>query len=521
MEVTAMEVDYDPLPISRFPDEILLEILANLDCDALKRAALVCKKWNDVIGSSARTMKKFILNLQPTNLNQLEAGFISVRKHRNITIHFEKDYEGSFEVLEQFDVSQVQCASIHRYNGSINAETLKKVFLMMPLVEHVSFVLIDITIPEGFELEPLNLPKHKHLRIYPGCCQFLKMFNPKQISELRVDESASPASHSKELIEFLHKAENLQTLKLNKMTFNEIFQYESKFPVKLNKFDMLYFRTVVSDVVGNNFSSFLRTQKFSLTSLDLNGMEMLPDSVYETIFNHLTVLKKLTLDGSYLPKNKEFYQLVKANESLRTLVLNKSFSSDEAAKGILGKCPEIVELSLNFSIGNKINHIAKYNPKLVKLTIGTLQRSVDPELKLNNLKILSTSHLGDFEHLLSLIKSSPKLMSLKISEGRFTDDIIDVMLKQQASLTHLQLMGCYEQMKCTFDMIKQNYGNLKTLNLVMRFRTTTSVLASATISFGFPKDAQGRSLKKQESKFMDCIWDVKETNFKKCLLCSS
>lgn len=520
MEV--MEVDNNPLTISRFPDEILLEILANLDGDTLKQASLVCKKWNDVIGSSARTMKKFILNLHPSSLNRLEDEFISVRKHRNMTIHFEKDYEERFEVLEQFDVSQVQCASIHRYNSSISAMRLKEVLLMMPLIEHVSFVMIIIDIPEGFELEePLNLPKLKHLRIYPGCCKFLKMFNPKQISELRVDESVSPGYHSKELTEFIDKAENLKTLKLNKMTFDEIFKKEAKFPAKLNKFDMLYFRTAVSDVAGKNFNSFLRTQKFSLTSLDLNGMEMLPESVYETLFNHLTVLKKLSLDGSQLPQNKKFYELVKANKSLRTLVLNKSFSSDEAAKGILGKCPDIVELTINFSIGNKINQIAKYNQKLVKLTIGTLQRSVDSGLKFNDLKDLSARHLGSYEHLLSLIKSSPKLTALKIFEGKLTKDIIDVMLKQQPTLTHLQLMGTYEAMKYTFDLIKQNYGYIKTLNLIMRFQTTVAVLASATLCFDFPKDTQGRSVEKQESKFKECVWDVKETNYKKCLLCSS
>lgn len=60
-------------------EDTLMKILKYLDADSIKTAALVCKKWNEVISSSPVIMKRFQLRAQ-----RILSSEISTRKHWDV-----------------------------------------------------------------------------------------------------------------------------------------------------------------------------------------------------------------------------------------------------------------------------------------------------------------------------------------------------------------------------------------------------------------------------------------------------
>lgn len=71
--------------IEKLPDNVLEEVFRNLNPQELWTAALVCKNWNEVIGSAAVTMKKFKLIIDDSTIIK---PISSSRKHSNIEMDF-------------------------------------------------------------------------------------------------------------------------------------------------------------------------------------------------------------------------------------------------------------------------------------------------------------------------------------------------------------------------------------------------------------------------------------------------
>lgn len=463
-----MEVDDFQMTISDFPGEVTLEILELLDFESLKTASLVCKKWNEIIGSSAKLMKNFVLNLDKERVENLDKRFRSRRKHVNVFIYFEVKDDKLLDVVKQFDLSQARRVSFHRYNSSINIKQVRKVLAKMPMLEDASLMLNKVEVPKRALVRKLRMENFKRIRFFPYACSALKLFNPKQIVELRVEEGPITDDIDK-LLDFMHETINLDILRVNKTTFNAIFQHERNFSFQLSKLDLLYHKTQVSVVVNENFNKFLQSQASSVKVLNLSGLEGLSNAVHTTILGRVKKLTKLTIVGSYLPEKKEFYQKLKKSQSLKALNLHENFSSDEAAKGILGILPELEELSLGFSISTKINFIAANNPKLKHLACNSIHRSLAENLRFNNLKFLSVLSIADVNHWLSIVKNSPDLESLTVFwvDGQITDDVIDELL-QHPSLQSLKVSGRDNNMNSILSKLKSNHGQLKNINLAIK-----------------------------------------------------
>ena len=42
----------DPFPFENLPNELKVQVLSKLDHESLRRVALVCKQWNELIGQT-------------------------------------------------------------------------------------------------------------------------------------------------------------------------------------------------------------------------------------------------------------------------------------------------------------------------------------------------------------------------------------------------------------------------------------------------------------------------------------
>lgn len=507
-------MEVDEFEINDFPDEILLEILGFLDFEALKNSTLVCRKWNEIIGLSPKLMKNFVLNLFAARVGKLDKRFCSRRKHINVFIHFENEEDKLLDVVKQFDVSQARRISFHRYQSSIHIKRVRKVLAKMPLLEDASLMFNKVEVPKRAKISPLKLENFKRVRLFPYACNALKLFNPKKIVELRIEESPI-TDETEKLVDFLHETINLNILRVSKTAFNAIFEHEHNFSFQLQKLDMLYHNTTVADVACVNFDKFLRSQASSLKVLDLSGLEGLSKVVHETVLGRLKTLAKLTIDGSFLPNYKEFYQKLRKNNSLKSLVLLKGFSSDDAAKGILGISHEMNDLDLNFSISTKINFIASHNPKLKHLTCTTIHRSITKGLNFNYLNSLTVLHIVDVDHWLSIVKNSPQLQKLIVLwvDGQITEEVVDILL-QQPSLSHLKLSGTHNNMTLIFNKLKLNHGNLRSFDFAIKDRCPAHPMAKLT--FEFTDELRTRNFSQEHEMLAECEWKKVSSEPRKC-----
>lgn len=114
-------------------DDVLIETFSYLDLESLKNSTLVCKNWNEVIGSSSATMNKFILQVYKIDANA-GSEFQRHRKYKNITVCDIK-FERSVEILRSFDVSQVKNFGSYNPDEAIEEKLLMEFLSRMPQLE--------------------------------------------------------------------------------------------------------------------------------------------------------------------------------------------------------------------------------------------------------------------------------------------------------------------------------------------------------------------------------------------------
>jgi len=72
--------------ITDLHEEILEKIFLYTSSDKIKELTEVCTKFNDVIGSSARLMDKFVVNWNEVKFKDIQPLLASKRKYRNVQI---------------------------------------------------------------------------------------------------------------------------------------------------------------------------------------------------------------------------------------------------------------------------------------------------------------------------------------------------------------------------------------------------------------------------------------------------
>lgn len=491
------------------PNSILLKIFSFLDAESLKNAALVCKDWSDLIGSSVVTMKKF-------KLKSLASVFPSdtekdqfLRKHCNVQIMYREDFDGTVKKLEKFDVSQV----LHFFisgQSSVDAAKLSMLLKKMPLLERMDFHPFFAVVEGKLEENKVDLLKLKHLHIEPTNCKMLWFFNTQQCEKLQIVGYRPPNGEDLDDIKsFLKRNETLKSLELNESTFKSIFAEVNDLSYKfcLEHFEM-HQPSFVGELISTNFNQFLISQSATLKSLNLFGAMNLSLCVYETIFNSLKSLQTLVLNASYLPEDDSFYANINPNESLKNLTFYKNIPSTYAVSGILKNVPNIETLKFHGDLGDEINIVATYNTKLIKLAINILQCALETGLRFEELKYFKVNGIESTKDWLSITTASPLIETLKVEwvdKDKITEAVVDTLL-QQTTLRHLSFIGDFEDIEIIFNKIKLNYGNLKTLELEMFNRSEFGTIVSAEVKFEFPDNPTEWKIDDQSCKFNEA-WE--------------
>lgn len=428
-------------PIEMLFDEVLVEIFSYLEARELKNSALVCKNWNEVIETSAVTMKKFKLALKQLPIDQ----FISTRYHQNIELLLcaKSEGESTDNLKRHFMFSQAKNFKIIMgYNSSVNYLELTSVLEAMPLLQEL-FIESDGVISDNFNSK-VDLPKLKQLTVLLPDAKFFQCITARNLTQLVLStEDENYFEHDsienvQHLASFLEDCEKITTLKINSYIFEDLFTNNKwkDFHLKLSTFHISVFKELDTAALRE----FLRSQAPSLTSLGIDDdWDKLPTDFIGAILRHLTNLKCLNYAG-----------LCESDESF------------------LRYLPKLESLTL--SIVKDINSIARFNRKLTYLKVFALENSIDAGLKFAELKHFVIEWDDSETFWLDVIKNSPIIETVEIKmydgaeESNF-EDIVRVLL-EKPSLRHLKFSNdCSFCLKKLFEIISSNYGNLKSLSM--------------------------------------------------------
>lgn len=471
-------------------DEILEEIFGYLDAENLKAAALVKRRWNDVISSSEKTMKKFFLKIEATTKEtSIDEIFRSTRKHRNLDVH-DCSLKSAIRILSKFDTSQVRdliAWNLSQVDGADLVKFLSKTpLLTRALIYHDKFIEFDSSI-----LRSINLTRLEFLHIgeSKGSSTILPYIAAKNLEALNCmfDPSAEP------LVEFLRSCTKLQRIYFQANGPTKHFENDDLLNANLKLAEISLIGYIFSCFKCENFFQFLRSQESTLTVLELYmGTKnfTFPFMKFVDTLNHLKKLKSLKI-GDILPESVEGSDTIRQLHQLTTLGIcpSKIESYDFATEFIL-KCPNIVSLHTS-----KLSIVPTNCQMLLELLVLSLTEATKiPNFP--NLTVLNIHSDFDSNHLLSLVKICPKIESFHAKvNGTNASQIIDI-LQQSPTLRHLSIFGRDEHLKVVFERVKNGCGNLQTLQLVFE-----SNLYSADVKFKFPENKSVWNIHEAEEQF--------------------
>ena len=498
--------------IDNLSNEILLEIFSFLDANSCLDSCLVCKTWNELIGFSVTTMKKFKLKLDLERMVERNDGTEYHRKHVNVDVFYNNVFDKITSFVDLFDLTQVRNLRIYGPQ-TVEIHEMVKFLSRMPLMKDLHFHPLFIFNTTGYDTsESLNLPHLTNLLIDSVTCNALKFFNIKQLSKISVNGYRVPnEDDAKALGSFLEVTDSLKSLEINEHMFTRIFGKEipPKFNFSLTAFEMSY-HCKLDEKSGKNFNSFLKSQAPFLRYLNIFSMKSIPPTTFSIIFNYLQNLEKLCIDVSTVPLSRNFFVKPRPNTSMKILRLFENFPSEAAAAGFFGKVPNIEKIDLSVDIGNHIDFIAAFNPFLTELKISSISSQISADTIFNNLRKLTINFIKDSSAWTSLVTSCPSLETFIVNlfeKNTIMETEVGFLLQHQ-SLRNLSFDGEYEDIKIIFDVLKINYGNLKTLKLHMSNTSQYGTTVNAKAEFDFPQTASQWSVEEAESKF-DQAWDVR------------
>jgi hypothetical protein len=100
--------------IDELSNEVLLKILSFLDVEFLWDACLVCKSWDNLIGSSTVTMSKIKLKLDFERMEQRKHYETDYhRKYVNVSIFYSNVFDKISEFSDHFDFSLTKNLQIY------------------------------------------------------------------------------------------------------------------------------------------------------------------------------------------------------------------------------------------------------------------------------------------------------------------------------------------------------------------------------------------------------------------------
>lgn len=444
-------------------------------------------------------MKKFTLKLSNRMwVEHFEELMSLERKFQSMSVflpsfHYEKSVELLIKVSLRYG-SQIRSLTLNESEFD-HLQDFCDILESLPLLEVLEVnktVMKEHSKEDLSSIQPVILKQLKTLIFRSSSWSLFQCLVGSQVTNAIVFNMMLRITDRDCFVKFLEESRKLESLEIDSRVFVRTFELEFRksFEFKLKRFKFLWHfpQTDIGDA-DKNLSLFLATQTSSLEELELN---YLTHELLRVIFVKLRNVRKLRFNSTCLPTDKNFYDQLKPVNTLKEIIAHDQIPNEEAARGLLGICPNLNSLQVLHDPENLINKIlpftAVYNTKLNALSLESFKNEVDAGIKLNSLKFLHVETFANFEFLLSFLRSHPAIDTLSIKVEEHEEALIYEflhVLMEEPKLKNLKFAGSFKTLKSIYDSIKVDYKHLKSLELKLN---TDKKDVKPPLVFNFPSD---------------------------------
>lgn len=382
--------------------DVYEEIFKHLDCESLKKCALVCKQWNDIISSSEVTMKKFEYTMDKNSICD-DTKLSTTRKHRNLRV--EDRSLPRTECKEMIGLSLIKNLTFSIANVLwLDLCQLTTLVVQMPALEELDFFLHHRPILERSSVFPI-LPNLRKLHIFSTSSTVLKYFGNIIAPNLR--DLTYEGYHDKNVPEDFHKlimnASHLSNLSLSASLMKSLLEQGHVGNTTLQKLCVYGKESSLTDMASGHLIELLSRSASTIKHLTL------PSSFITKRVNY--VIDKLvdrlaTFFISNLTRNNPLVQIIPGNVKLRSLIIDHDIQ--ECIPHVLRSVPNIAVLSIYVLDDHILRAINKFNKNLKTLQVRSIVGLAGTDVTLDNLRIFCVSS-ASLDNLLFFIKRCPIL----------------------------------------------------------------------------------------------------------------
>jgi hypothetical protein len=394
-------------PAEDFPKHVMEKILSYLGKDDILNCCLINKSWLKVIGKSEKCMKKIkFVVCEPKHrmVWQLTSEDIknilgNGRRYQNIVLYVSRNLTTNHLLLVASYEWKTFSFRYHTFRSEI--ELINFFGLFEPFVEELDLKCIKTVFNRGTVISGGNFifPRLKKLTISTTCSfVFFEIFkNLTSLEFLEIETEPLACEDSEDLVKRIKGIEiillnntNIKALNLHlhQSDFDGMFM-DQRFlkriifdleTLRVSKFRKLEGKRT-NIVQTMNFGHFLRSQRFTMTSLTID--DCLGHYVLEVILNDMDSLKTVVLGDlrSYEKledsiANVNFFK----NESIENLSFKSQYSeSCDLEKNLLSFVPNLKTLYIGTLDQKLLNVLAEKASKLLVLKVDYFTAYLPPE----------------------------------------------------------------------------------------------------------------------------------------------
>lgn len=378
----------------------------------------------------------------------------------------------------------------------ITENSLNAFLKSMPNLEIVTFVNVCLKHYDGnVHISELpNFSRLTTLEFKRSQLNLLNLFMKARITTLRVSRDYNESS-DKTFFGFLAGQTNLESLAIRfaRGHYSPLFRNQINTEMihfKLKKLSLLTFRLEESPDDHYNLLEFMNLHCETLEELEIGFW--FPDFIFGTIFTKFKSLKLLRVKAAALPKEKEFYDRLKENKSIKTLVLSRASRTTEfesleiepedeitnPVQGLIAHLPNIERLVLQVEIKHStLEFVANNLPHLKCLEVDTYREDLFAGLRFSqSLSILRIRVMDSF-NIEAFTVANPNISELSIqtiwyeNHDNFTIDAMTRNWKLQSLRIEAYSYSFIKFDMKFFDIIRQNCKDLRNLELNVKHFT--------------------------------------------------
>lgn len=441
----------------------------------------------------------------------------------------EKEIEGLFRqfhtiILDKLVIHDTKLAGIMEKVGGhtrhlemekvrVENRSLSDILSGMKILEKVSLLSCKL---KECGIQPCTLEQLKSLVLFKTDWDFLNLFCNTQVRELKIGSQDSNDKSTASIISFLEKQEKLVALAVCSLSgdiFKTLASASPKNLFKLKKLAVVYKFWGNDSTTDDAFITLLKHHQPTLE--DLETHRRLSPAIIEFVMKKLK-LKRLMIEGDQLPTKPLFYNAMRSNIYLKSLVITTKLDNIDSARGLLYIYQHIESLIITSwstqIINDIIIFIANTCKKLRYLEIPSLTADT-PELAITSLKTLHVDFVDNVAEWEHFCVSNPSIENITVkwlgNQDAFSYEIINRVTQGMPNLQHIKFGAYFRPTARILEMMSRNCQSLKLLEVFAddpnAFRSNSTMNARTfKVSF-YPNDAVTFVFKEEPS-----MWDESE-----------